>query len=188
MPGTVQHVEEHSTTSQPCAAQSGNGSKSPPTTPITRHPTADASVASKSGPAARLPLEPWRDLYQSLSVIYARRSNIATSTQVHILGWLIGVGEVWFALAWMGHPVSIGDALVIESLIQAVRAGAFMIPSAIGAQEAGLILLCGIFGVPPDEALALSLIKRAADVIVGVPGLIALQIMESGRVAANART
>ena len=63
-----------------------------------------------------------------------------------------------------------------------------MIPSAIGAQEAGLILLCGIFGVPPDEALALSLIKRAADVIVGVPGLIALQLMESGRVAANART
>ena len=127
-------------------------------------------------------------VYHSLSVIYARRSNIAASTQVHILGWLIGVGEVWFALAWMGHPVGIGDALVIESLTQAVRAGAFMIPSAIGAQEAGLILLCGIFGVPPDQALALSLIKRAADVIVGVPCLIALQIMEGGRLAANART
>jgi putative membrane protein len=127
-------------------------------------------------------------VYHSLSVIYARRSYIAASTQVHILGWLIGVGEVWFALAWMGHPVGIGDALVIESLTQAVRAGAFMIPSAIGAQEAGLILLCGIFGVPPDQALALSLIKRAADVIVGVPGLIALQIMEGGRLAANART
>jgi putative membrane protein len=127
-------------------------------------------------------------VYHSLSVIYARRSNLAASTQVHILGWLIGVGEVWFALSWMGHPVSLADALVIESLIQAVRAGAFMIPSAIGAQEAGLILLCGIFGVPPDQALALSLIKRAADVIVGLPGLIALQIMEGGRLAANART
>jgi putative membrane protein len=127
-------------------------------------------------------------VYNSLSVIYARRSNLAASAQVHIIGWLIGVGEVWFALAWMGHPVSLGDALVIESLTQAVRAGAFMIPSAIGAQEAGLILLCGIFGVPPDEALALSLIKRAADVIVGVPGLIALQVMESGRLATNART
>ena len=127
-------------------------------------------------------------VYHSLSVIYARRSNIAASTQVHMLGWLIGVGEVWIALSCMGHPVSVGDALVIESLIQAVRAGAFMIPSAIGAQEAGLILLCGIFGMPPDQALALSLIKRAADVVVGVPGLIALQIMEGGRLAANART
>ncbi len=127
-------------------------------------------------------------VYHSLSQIYARRSNLAASAQVHAIGWLIGIAEVWVVLAWMGHPVSVGDALVIESLTQAVRAGAFMIPSAIGAQEAGLILLCGIFGIPPDEALALSLIKRAADVVVGVPGLIALQVMESGRVAANARS
>jgi uncharacterized membrane protein YbhN (UPF0104 family) len=75
---------------------------------------------------------------------------------------------------------------VIESLTQAVRAGAFVIPSAIGAQEAGLILLCGLFGIPSDQALALSLIKRAADVVVGLPGLVALQILESGRLAANA--
>jgi putative membrane protein len=126
-------------------------------------------------------------VYQSLSMIYARRSGIAASGLVHIVGWLIGVAEVWIVLAFMGHPVSVGDALVIESLTQAVRAGAFMIPSAVGAQEAGLILLCGLFGVPPDQALALSLIKRAADVVVGVPGLVALQILESGRLAANAR-
>jgi len=85
----------------------------------------------------------------------------------------------------MGHPVSVGNALVIESLAQAVRGGAFVIPSAIGAQEAGLILLCGLFGIPPDQALALSLIKRAADVVVGLPGLVALQILESSRLAAG---
>jgi putative membrane protein len=125
-------------------------------------------------------------VYQSLSMIYARRSTIAASGQVHMLGWLIGVAEVWIVLACIGHPVSVGDALVIESLTQAVRAGAFVIPSAIGAQEAGLILLCGLFGIPSDQALALSLIKRAADVVVGLPGLVALQILESGRLAANA--
>jgi putative membrane protein len=125
-------------------------------------------------------------VYQSLSMIYARRSAIATSGQVHMLGWLIGVAEVWIVFACMGHPVSVGDALVIESLAQAVRAGAFVIPSAIGAQEAGLILLCGLFGIPPDQALALSLIKRAADVVVGLPGLVALQVLESGRLATNA--
>src|SRR5262249_44220023 len=32
-------------------------------------------------------------VYQSLSKIYARRSNIAASGLVHILGWLIGVAE-----------------------------------------------------------------------------------------------
>jgi len=119
-------------------------------------------------------------------MIYAQRSNIAASGLVHMLGWLIGVAEVWIVFACMGHPVSVGDALVIESLAQAVRAGAFVIPSAIGAQEAGLIVLCGLFGIPPDQALALSLIKRAADVVVGLPGLVALQLLESGRLATNA--
>ena len=124
-------------------------------------------------------------VYQSLSTIYARRFNIAASGQVHMLGWLIGVAEVWIVFTCMGHPVSVGNALVIESLAQAVRGGAFVIPSAIGAQEAGLILLCGLFGIPPDQALALSLIKRAADVVVGLPGLVALQIVESSRLAAG---
>ena len=49
---------------------------------------------------------------------------------------------------------------MIESLLQAVRGAAFVIPSAFGAQEAGLILLCGLFQIPPDQALALSLLGQ----------------------------
>ena len=85
---------------------------------------------------------------------------------MHIIGWLIGTAEVWIALRFMGIPVSVNEAVVIESLVQAVRGAAFAIPGALGAQEAGLILLCGMFAIPPDQALALSLIKRAADLIV----------------------
>jgi uncharacterized membrane protein YbhN (UPF0104 family) len=73
---------------------------------------------------------------------------------------------------------------VIESLLQAVRGAAFAIPGAFGAQEAGLILLCGLFEIPPDQALALSLIKRAADLVVGVPGLVSLQVLEGGHLKA----
>ena len=64
------------------------------------------------------------------------------------------------------------------------RGAAFAIPGAFGAQEAGLILLCGLFEIPPDQALALSLIKRAADLVVGVPGLVSLQVLEGGRLKA----
>jgi putative membrane protein len=124
-------------------------------------------------------------VYQCLSMIYARRSSLAASCLVHVVGWLIGVAEVLIVLGCMGHPVTIGEALVIESLVQAVRGAAFAIPSALGVQEAGMILLCGIFGIPPDQALALSLIKRAADLVLGVPGLVALQILEGERLMAN---
>ena len=124
-------------------------------------------------------------VYHYLSSIYARRSGLAASGMVHLIGWLIGVAEVWIVLDFMGHPVTIGEGLVIESLAQAVRGAAFAVPGALGVQEAGLILLCGIFGVPPEQALALSLIKRAADLVLGVPGLVALQILEGERLMAN---
>ena len=123
--------------------------------------------------------------YQKLSMLYARRTNVLASGQVHILGWLIGTAEVWIALRFMSIPITVNEAIVIESLVQAVRGAAFAIPGAFGAQEAGLILLCGMFEIPPDQALALSLIKRAADLIVGVPSLIALQILEGGRLKAT---
>jgi putative membrane protein len=124
-------------------------------------------------------------VYQHLSAIYARRANIAVSGIVHMTGWLVGVAEVYVVLQCMGVPVAVGEALVIESLVQAVRGAAFAVPGALGAQEAGLILLCGLFQIPADQALALSFIKRAADVAVGVPGLVALQILEGRRVTSN---
>jgi putative membrane protein len=124
-------------------------------------------------------------VYQSLSVIYAQRSSLAASGVVHMIGWLVGAAEVLIVLRCMGLPATVGEALVIESLMQAVRGAAFAVPSALGAQEAGLIVLCGLFQIPPDQALALSFVKRAADLVIGVPGLVALQIVEGKHFAAD---
>ena len=73
---------------------------------------------------------------------------------------------------------------MIESLIDAVRGAAFAVPGALGAQEGGLIVLCALFGIPPDQALALSLVKRVADLALGLPGLLAWQIAEGRRLHA----
>src|SRR5262249_62428192 len=87
-------------------------------------------------------------VYQNLSIIYARRSGLAGSGVVHVIGWLVGVAEVLIVLRCMGLPVTVGEALVIESLVQAVRGAAFAVPSALGAQEAGPILPFRIFPNP----------------------------------------
>ena len=52
----------------------------------------------------------------------------------------------------MGYPVTFEQAVIIESLMHAVRGAAFAVPGALGAQEGGLIVLCAIFGVPPEAA------------------------------------
>jgi putative membrane protein len=117
-------------------------------------------------------------VYQNLATIYASRSNLIASTVVHMAGWLIGVAEVPIVFACMGHPVGIAEAVVIESLLHAIRGAAFAIPGALGAQEGGLVLLCAAFGIPPEQAIALSLVKRAADLVLGVPGLLGWQRLE----------
>src|SRR6266481_567240 len=106
-------------------------------------------------------------VYQNLGMIYAARFNVIASGVVHLAGWALGVAEVAIVFAFMGHPVGIGEALVIESLLHAVRGAAF--------------------GIPPEQAIALSLVKRAADLVLGVPGLLGWQMLEWGRLVPSYR-
>jgi putative membrane protein len=126
-------------------------------------------------------------VYRNLAMIYTARSSLIASSVVHLAGWVVGAAEVWIVFAFMGHPVSIGEAIVIESLMHAVRGAAFAVPGALGAQEGALVLLCAAFGIPPEQAIALSLVKRAADLAVGVPGLVGWQMLEWGRLVPTYR-
>jgi len=117
-------------------------------------------------------------LYARLASIYANRPGVITTTFIHSSVWLFGALEVWAMLAFMGYPSGYPEALVIESLMQAIRGAAFAIPGALGAQEGGLIALCAIFGVPPEAAIAMSLIKRVPDLVFGIPSLVGWQILE----------
>ena len=52
-------------------------------------------------------------------------------------------------------------------------------PGALGVQEGGFIVICRAFGLAPEVAIALSLVKRLREVVLGVPALIAWQRLES---------
>ncbi len=106
------------------------------------------------------------------------RRGLGFAAMQHLLAWLLGALEVWIALAALGHPIQAGPALAIESLGHAIRAMAFVVPGALGVQEGGFILVCGLFGVPPALGLALSLVKRLRDVVFGVPSLALWMRME----------
>ncbi len=117
-------------------------------------------------------------LYAELRRLYAAPLRVGNGVLIHSVGWLIGTLEVYVALRCMGYSITFTEALIIESLAQAVRGAAFAIPGALGAQEGGLIALCAIFGIPMEAALALSLVKRLADLLVGVPGLVLWHVAE----------
>jgi putative membrane protein len=118
------------------------------------------------------------DLFAQLDAFHANHSRLARSFAWHLAVWFFGAIEVWVVLRFMGYPVTYEQAVIIESLMHAMRGAAFAVPGALGVQEGGLIVLCAIFGVPSEAALALSLVKRIPDLVLGVPGLIAWQAME----------
>jgi putative membrane protein len=109
---------------------------------------------------------------------YRRGRSAAASFALSLAGWLVGSGEVYLALWLLGSPVGWGDALLLESLGQAIRGAAFAIPGALGVQEGGDLLLAPVAGLTPDAALALSFAKRAREILLGVPGLLYLHHCE----------
>lgn len=117
----------------------------------------------------------------AIAALYAERRLILISAVWRTIGWIVGAGEIWLGLHFLGHPIPLGEAVLVESLVQAVRTAAFAIPAGIGAQELGFVVIAGAVGVPSPVALALALIKRARELILGVPGLFAWQIQEAIR-------
>src|SRR6185437_7305089 len=110
--------------------------------------------------------------------IYGRGGGLAASFFLSLVGWLVGTGEVYLILVLLGHPVSWLNALLLESLGQAIRGAAFAIPGALGVQEGGYLLLAPLAGLPAEAALALSLAKRAREILLGLPGLLYLHYWE----------
>ena len=121
------------------------------------------------------------DVGARLQQIWRNRRGLSESFVVHLAAVFLGSAEVWIALAFMGHPVSLIEAVAIESLGQGGRAAAFMLPGGLGVQDGALIAVCAIFGVPAEVALAMALIKRVPDLILGAPALLGWQALEGRR-------
>jgi putative membrane protein len=127
------------------------------------------------------------DLGGRLQQIWRNHRGLSASFLVHLAAVFFGAIEVWIALDFMGHPVSVAQAMAIESLGQGSRAAAFVLPGGLGVQDGALIAVCAIFGVPAEIALAMALIKRVPDIVLGVPALMGWQALEGKRLLARGR-
>ena len=128
-----------------------------------------------------LSLEAVRGLHAELMRLQRDRAALLQATALHLVAWTIGTAETWLVLTAMAQPITLRQAFVIESLGMAIRSAGFAVPAALAVQEAGFIVVGGLFAVPPDTAIALSMVKRARELVVGVPGLVAWQWSEGRR-------
>jgi putative membrane protein len=130
-------------------------------------------------------LQPWEGaaapINTAIQQIYLQRDRIAAAIATHFLAWLARCVEAVIALSLMGSSLTLAEVVALEALIYALRTVAFAVPSGIGVQEGGYVFIGSLFGLDPDIALALSLIKRAREVALGIPALIAWQLLETRR-------
>ena len=75
--------------------------------------------------------------------------------------------------------------MALEALLCTLRSIAAFVPAAIGVQEAGYAMLAPLFGLPAEMGLAVSLLKRAREIVIGVPALLYWQSVEGRKAFAE---
>ncbi len=114
-------------------------------------------------------------LHDALLSLYKKPRNVFWAAFNQMVSWLLGAVEVCLALHYLGHDRGLGAGLVIEALGQAVKAAGFVVPGALGVSEGGFVVVGGLFGIPPAASIALALIKRLREIVLGLPALAAWQ-------------
>lgn len=110
-------------------------------------------------------------LHEAVLNLYRDPARVALCGLGHLCAWTLGALETYVALVALGRQPSLMEVLVIDSLGQGARAAGFAIPGALGIQEGGYVLVCALFGIPAEQAVALSLVKRIRELVLGLPGL-----------------
>jgi putative membrane protein len=125
------------------------------------------SLAGKSG-----------ELDQALRKIYARIGAIAACCVVTMVSFVVGSGEVWIGLHAIGVGASFQNALILECVGQGLQTALCFVPGALGVREGGYVVVGGLLGIPGEAAFALALIRRVRELVLGLPGLFAWQMVE----------
>lgn len=127
------------------------------------------------------------DMDARLVAFYAgHRRKFAWAVLLAFVNWMLGALEVYYTLLLLGHPVSFAEAWMIEATAQLVRTGAFFIPAALGAQEAGLLLVCTAVTGAPAIGLAVAVVRRLREIVwiawgVGLGSLAGLKPWSAAR-------
>jgi putative membrane protein len=119
-------------------------------------------------------------LSSALQTIYRAPARVAVSALLHLAAWIGNGAAVWLGFRLIGTHIDLPAVIAIESIVYAIRSVAVIVPNALGVQEGAYILLAPLFDLGTDTALAMSVLKRARDITIGVPVLL-LGLAADGR-------
>jgi uncharacterized membrane protein YbhN (UPF0104 family) len=122
----------------------------------------------------------------AINDFYDSPARLAVSSAFHLAGWLGSGLGTWITIRLIGGHIGFLSAIAIEAILSAARSAFVFVPGALGIQEAAYAGLAPVFGLPQEVGLAASLLKRARELAIGIPVLLAWQAMEGQRAFARA--
>jgi putative membrane protein len=131
-------------------------------------------------------------LSQEIQRLYTGHWRLVICSTLHLLGWLMSAFQIWAVLQFVGQSVPNAglkfiDCVAIEAIVYAAKGAAFMMPAGAGVQEFGYAVIGGLFGLPWETGVALSILKRGRDLVLGGPALLAWQWLEGRRLFRRAK-
>ena len=106
------------------------------------------------------------------------RRRFFLSVFFNFLGWFAGTFEVFWIAKILEMPISFTDAWLLEALIQVLRIATFFIPSSIGTQEGGIMLIFSQIGFENALGLTFAIIRRLREIVWMGIGLLLWSMIE----------
>jgi uncharacterized membrane protein YbhN (UPF0104 family) len=91
---------------------------------------------------------------------------------LNLLNWYLGALEIYIILYFLGHPISIAESIILETLVELVRAGTFFIPATLGTQEVAFLSATGAITGEPALGLAIALMRRVREIVWFILGFV----------------
>ena len=113
-----------------------------------------------------------RDIDDRFVAFYTRhRRRFAGAFVLAFVNWALGAVDLYYATQFLGRPITFAEAWTIEAITQLVRAGTFLIPANIGAQEGAFVLLLGTITGSSGLGLAVAALRRVREIVWILAGL-----------------
>ena len=91
--------------------------------------------------------------------------RLALSIAFHLVAWLLGAVEAYLILAFLGIPVSLATATVIEAFGTGIRFATFLVPASIGVQEGGFVVTFVALGLSAADGVTFGLVRRLRELV-----------------------
>jgi glycosyltransferase 2 family protein len=144
------------------------------------------ALLGRIGLGGRVPGATLMHIDGALADFYRRRSlRLLLSTLFHLVAWLLGCLEAYLILSFMGLPVSLRTATVIEAFGASIKFATFLIPGSVGALEGGYAATFTALGLSSAAGLSFSLVRRMREAVWVGLGLLAFALMREPRRSAD---